>query len=258
MCVESFTPLVRQTLISNWNPPPMSKIRHAFGAPIGRDSSSYIQSIDRFRHYATPDMVNKKPAEDSSSSSFEQRMRKLALSAQNNQLKSSLVSKKKNASRQRLKKKKKKNSGKPSYINTIHTLQEYKREVADEHDKIVVVRFYAEWCRACRAVAPFYYRLAEEFENEIKFIEVPITDKNANIHQGLEVPSIPFGHIYHPTGGLVEERRLKRMDFPTFDKILRSYYKGSCEFVVDEISNTPHNTDSVDFMFLNPYGEYEK
>jgi len=254
MSVESFTPLLPQALLSDWKPLCKSKTTNAFGASHGR-ACSYLHSIDRFRRYATPDMVNKKPAEDSSSSAFEQRMRKLALSAQNNQLKSSLTSKKKkNVSRQRLKKKKK-NSGKPAYINTIHTLQEYKREVADERDRLVVVRFYAEWCKACRAVAPFYYRLAEEFENEIKFIEVPITDKNANIHQGLEVPSIPFGHIYHPTGGLVEERRLKRMDFPTFDKILRSYAKGSCELVMDENNDTPPNADSVHFMFLNPYGE---
>mmetsp|Transcript_16492 Transcript_16492/g.23259 ORF Transcript_16492/g.23259 Transcript_16492/m.23259 type:complete len:275 (+) Transcript_16492:316-1140(+) len=226
--------------------------------PMNRCRNSYSNSVNTFRHYVSPDMVNKKPAEDSSSSSsFEQRMRKLALDGQNNHLKSSLSSKK-NGRRQPIEKKKKKIGGdKPSYIHTVHTLQEYKREVGDEHDKIVVVRFYAEWCKACRAVAPFYYRLAKEFKNEIKFVEVPITDKNANIHQGLDVPSIPFGHIYHPSGGLVEELPLKRMDFPIFDKVLRSYCKGYCELIMDESCHTSDSAESIHPLFLNPYGKRE-
>lgn len=63
----------------------------------------------------------------------------------------------------------------------------------------------------------------------MKFIEVPITDENVALHQGLQVPSIPFAHIYHPQGGLVEELPLKRKQFPVFKSVLRSYANRQCE-----------------------------
>jgi hypothetical protein len=37
--------------------------------------------------------------------------------------------------------------GRPSNVMEVTTLQDYKRHVADEKDRIVVVRFYAKWCR---------------------------------------------------------------------------------------------------------------
>jgi hypothetical protein len=37
--------------------------------------------------------------------------------------------------------------GRPSNVMEITTLQDYKKHVADEKDRIVVVRFYAKWCR---------------------------------------------------------------------------------------------------------------
>jgi hypothetical protein len=37
--------------------------------------------------------------------------------------------------------------GRPSNVMEVTTLQDYKKHVADEKDRIVVVRFYAKWCR---------------------------------------------------------------------------------------------------------------
>ena len=66
------------------------------------------------------------------------------------------------------------------------------------------------------------------------FVDVPVNDQNASLHQGLGVPSLPFGHIYHPTAGLVEELKLTRKHITEFKKSLNSYIDGSCE-VPDEI-----------------------
>jgi len=119
-------------------------------------------------------------------------------------------------------------AGSPPNFHVVRTLEEYKRVVGDEEEKIVAVRFYAPWCKACKAIAPSFYRLASTYSNVI-FVDVPVTQENTNLHQGLGVPSLPFGHIYHPYGGLVEEKRISRRYFSSFAKSLKSYIDGQCD-----------------------------
>lgn len=90
--------------------------------------------------------------------------------------------------------------------------------------------------KACKAVQPIFYGLANRLPH-ILFVDVPVTESNANLHQGLGIPSLPFGHIYTPTGGLVEELRITRPLFPIFAKKLRSYIAGSCELVEGEVTS---------------------
>ena len=116
----------------------------------------------------------------------------------------------------------------PANVCTVETLEEYKAIVGEEDTKLVCVRFYARWCKACKAVAPFFYHMANKFPN-VLFVDVPVTDKNTNLHQGLGVLSLPFGHIYHPSAGLVEELRMTRKCIPSFATKLQSYVTGSCE-----------------------------
>jgi len=127
-----------------------------------------------------------------------------------------------------LRRKKKSSSTKDTIVETVSTLEEYKEFVADETEQIVVVRFYASWCRACKAIKPEYYKLANELPN-IKFVEVPLTQNNAFLHQGLGVPSLPYGHIYHPAAGLVEEMSVSKKNFRSFKNKLNSYIIGSCD-----------------------------
>jgi hypothetical protein len=69
---------------------------------------------------------------------------------------------------------------------------------------------------------------------DVVFVDVPVTNDNANLHQGLGVPSLPFGHIYHPSAGLVEELKLTRKFFPDYEQSLHSYYTGSCDIPEDK------------------------
>jgi hypothetical protein len=77
-------------------------------------------------------------------------------------------------------------------------------------------------------VAPLFYHMATVYP-DVKFVDVPVTNDNGNLHQGLGVPSLPYGHIYHPSAGLVEELKLTRKFFPEYEQSLHSYYTGSCD-----------------------------
>jgi thiol-disulfide isomerase/thioredoxin len=45
-------------------------------------------------------------------------------------------------------------------IKEINNLEEFNALI--NQDKLVVVDFWAEWCAPCRAISPFFDRLAEE------------------------------------------------------------------------------------------------
>jgi thiol-disulfide isomerase/thioredoxin len=126
-----------------------------------------------------------------------------------------------------------KRSATPSTITEVIDIQAYKDVVVEEPEQLVCVRFYAPWCRACRAVEHSFRRLPRDYPG-VKFVEVPLTKENAYLHKGLGVPSLPFSHIYHPDVGLVEERKINKNVFGEFKNVLKTYVEGNCPVSYDE------------------------
>lgn len=100
-------------------------------------------------------------------------------------------------------------------------------------DLTLLLLFFLSNDQACKAVAPHFYRLAQQ-NPDIIFVDVPVTPKNQALHQGLGIPSLPYGHIYHPKGGLVEEDKLTRSHISSFKKKLSSYVQGYCELAEED------------------------
>ncbi len=121
-------------------------------------------------------------------------------------------------------------------VQLIDTIQDYKKEVVDEPERIVAVRFFAPWCKSCKAAHPNFKKLVSRYSPNVKFVDVPLTKETAYIHEGLGVPSVPFGHIYHPDAGLVEEMKINKKVIGEFGDALDSYVNGSCDLPSDEES----------------------
>lgn len=120
-------------------------------------------------------------------------------------------------------------------VQRIETIQDYKSVVVDESERISVVRFYAPWCKTCKAAEAHFYKLAADFvENGVQFVEVPVTKANAYLHEGLGVPSLPWVHIYHPDAGLCEERTMSKKHFDKVRKCLECYVLGCCDMDGEE------------------------
>jgi len=135
-----------------------------------------------------------------------------------------------------------------SPITEVTDIQAYKDEVVDVPDRMVVVRFYAPWCRSCKAVEPLFKKMASQHSPSIKFVDVPVTKENAYLHEGLGIPSVPFGHIYHPDVGLVEEKKLNKKDFKEFKEVFEHYVAGECEIPSEEDQTTTEKEEEQPFM----------
>jgi hypothetical protein len=80
-------------------------------------------------------------------------------------------------------------------------------------------------------------------------VDVPVTPENANLHQGLGVPSLPYSHIYHPTGRLVEELKISKKHFKTFSKVLKTYVDEQCDVEYDDcgtVLKPSYRSDSIE------------
>lgn len=117
-------------------------------------------------------------------------------------------------------------------VLTVNTLDELKNALNFNNQKgrIVIVRFFSHQCKSCQAVTPKYMRLAR-LNPHVRFIDVAITKETTDIQEEMNVVAVPFGQIYLPTAGLVEELRMSKSYWSDFEDIFYSYVNGKCDLV---------------------------
>jgi len=132
-----------------------------------------------------------------------------------------------------------------SLVQTITTMKEYKQVVMsssssdnDNNDSnaLVVVRYYATWCRSCRAMESKFFALARRYRGNhgIKFVQMPLTKQNAFLHQQQQQrggSSSFYCHVFHPTAGKVEEIAFTKHNLSLLQDKIHSYMQGYCNIV---------------------------
>ena len=137
-------------------------------------------------------------------------------------------------------------------VPDVRNLQEYKKALdkAGDENKMLAVLWYSPWCKACRAVMPGIRTLAKRHP-DVQFIQVPVLAENASLHQGLDVPSVPYMHLYaQEDPRLVEEKKMTRKRLSGFQKLLNDYERGNCS--LEQMGRGDENGDGV-WSTSNPY-----
>lgn len=114
-------------------------------------------------------------------------------------------------------------------VHLAKNLEEYREKMNEYKDRLVVFRFYSSWCKSCKAVEPKYHRLAR-MNPKVGFVDIPITrDNQEEITKEFDIKSVPFGHIVHPQGGLVERLHMGKMYWDQFEDTFYTYVHGYCD-----------------------------
>eukprot|EP00562_Extubocellulus_spinifer_P004452 CAMPEP_0178529646 /NCGR_PEP_ID=MMETSP0696-20121128/32440_1 /TAXON_ID=265572 /ORGANISM="Extubocellulus spinifer, Strain CCMP396" /LENGTH=654 /DNA_ID=CAMNT_0020161367 /DNA_START=147 /DNA_END=2111 /DNA_ORIENTATION=- len=105
-------------------------------------------------------------------------------------------------------------------LYNIENADQHKAFLAANPDKIVVLKFYAPWCRACKGLAPKYLAL----KNDPKYEDLPIlwsqmsVQHNKDYIKSLGVLALPSVLFYAGSEGLVENFPCGPSKIPIFKK----------------------------------------
>lgn len=146
-----------------------------------------------------------------------------------------------------------------SYVLNVETLQQLKNTLNFNEEKVVVVRFFSHHCKSCAAVTPKLNRLARLNPNA-RFIDIPITKDNPDVQKEMDIYAVPFGHIYYPSEGLVEEVKMSKAHWSDFEDIFYSYMNNSCDVsgLDDRNFSNPLLEDTREYILLKKREEMNK
>ena len=89
-------------------------------------------------------------------------------------------------------------------INRIADTEAYHSLISEatEQNRVIVIKFYASWCRACKAMAPKFVRVADDFP-QIEFYEI-LFDDNKKLCKELGIKILPFMEIVAGSKGKID------------------------------------------------------
>lgn len=86
----------------------------------------------------------------------------------------------------------------------------------------VVVDFWAEWCPPCRALAPTFDELSEQYAGSVKFLKLNV-DENSSVPQRFGIKGIPTLIFFD--GGHEVERVVGASSREALARIIDKYAK---------------------------------
>jgi thiol-disulfide isomerase/thioredoxin len=75
---------------------------------------------------------------------------------------------------------------------------------AQAENRVVVIKFYASWCRACKAMAPKFSKVSKDWP-ELEFCEI-LFDDNKKLCKQLGIKVLPYIEVSAPHTGMARMR----------------------------------------------------
>jgi len=86
-----------------------------------------------------------------------------------------------------------------SLVQPIRSEEEFAQALQRSSTELVVIKFFASWCRACKTIEPKFKRLSQEFGGAASFYEVEFS-ANKDLCKRLEIKKLPAAQLYTEDG----------------------------------------------------------
>lgn len=87
-------------------------------------------------------------------------------------------------------------------LSDVEGTGEFLEKLSQAGDRLVVVDFYATWCRSCKSVYPKVVQLAQAYD-DVVFVKVNY-DTNKAMCKALGIKVLPYFHLYRGSAGRLE------------------------------------------------------
>ncbi|XP_069779023.1 thioredoxin-like isoform X2 [Narcine bancroftii] len=77
-------------------------------------------------------------------------------------------------------------------VQCLSSKEEIEAKLVEAGDKLVLIDFYATWCKPCEALKPVFKRCAEEYSNVI-FCKVDIDEAQVKKLIGFDIDKLKHG-----------------------------------------------------------------
>ena len=86
-------------------------------------------------------------------------------------------------------------SGDDELIQQVYDELELEEAIEAAGSKLVIIDFFAPWCKPCKAIAPVLEELARKAKGKVVFLKVD-TDESQELAQSRKIKSMPTFHLH--------------------------------------------------------------
>ena len=107
--------------------------------------------------------------------------------------------------------------GRKPLVEPLHSNEAFLETLSQHRTEVVVVKFYAGFCKACKTMAPKFRQLATQYEQKgFHFAEIEFM-ANKDLCRTLGIKKLPCVHFYAGEHGKIEDFVCgpKRVSFPS-------------------------------------------
>lgn len=124
-------------------------------------------------------------------------------------------------------------------VRRLNGQEEFETALSKVGDELVVIKYYASWCRACKALGPKVEKIARAYKDKrVAFYELEF-ETNKEMCKQLGIKVLPWIEIFSSSAGKVESFSCGPSKASQIVEKLKIYLNGECPLGEDGDATDP-------------------